>query len=102
MTELLVRRRSAFQDVARNYAILIDGTEAGTIANDTEARIALTPGVHIVQLKIDWCWSNAVEISVADGGVAVIDCGANGNPFLAILYITIWRHKYLWLKVAKP
>ncbi|MES2018345.1 MAG: hypothetical protein V4484_17795 [Pseudomonadota bacterium] len=101
MTELIIRRQQAsWQDRMRNYAVLIDGQKAAEIANGAEVRIPVSAGSHVVQLKIDWCRSNALEIVVGENGETIVECGPNGTPILALLYITLWRGKYLWLKAV--
>ena len=35
----------------------------------------------------------------ADGTVAMV-CGPNANPWLVLLYIRLWRNRYLWLRPA--
>jgi hypothetical protein len=61
MAEIVVRRPSAWGDKMRNYRIIIDGKDHGTIAEKAEARIAVPPGPHVVRLKIDWCWSTSTS-----------------------------------------
>lgn len=99
MAELIVCRRFAlWRDVARAYRVLVDGAECGTVAHRGELRIPITPGHHRVQVKIDWCASAPLDVDVAAGVEQVLDCGPNGNPLLVILYITVWKSKYLWLR----
>jgi hypothetical protein len=99
MAEIVVRRKAAlWQDRGRNYRIVVDGKDAGTVANGAEARISLTPGRHTVQLKIDWCSSPPVEVDVDPVGAYVLEGGSNVSPFLGIFYITFWKNRYLWLR----
>jgi hypothetical protein len=101
MSALIVRREhSAWQDLIRDYGIFIDGQKAADISNGGEARIPISAGRHLVQMKIDWCRSNPLEIHVDGHGDLVLECGPNGDPFSTLLYITLWRGKYLWLKAA--
>jgi hypothetical protein len=99
MTAIVIRRPAAlWQDRARNYRIIIDGNDAGTIANKGETRIALPPGRHTVRLKIDWCGSPEIVVDVGPGTEHVLECGPNSNIFLAVLHLTIWKGEYLWLR----
>ena len=101
MTELIIRRQLAsWQDRMRSYKIFVDGQMAAEITNGAEVRIPVSAGSHVVQLKIDWCRSMPLEVSVDENGKTLIECGPNVKPFLTLLYITFLRGKYLWLKPA--
>ena len=98
MSTLRICRNRAWQDKLRAYKIVIDGKEVGSVSEGMEATFALEPGDHTVQLKIDWCNSPVVNISLAPGQEALLQCGANCKPFLALLNITLWRNKYIFLR----
>lgn len=98
MTTLLVRRAMvAWQDRVRSYRVIIDDKEVAQIANGAEVEVPVDAGKHVVQLKIDWCQSEALEVNVASGEKKILECGPNATPWLALLYITVLRKKYLWL-----
>lgn len=102
-SELIIRRDKAlWQDRARKYQILVDGKKAAEIARGAEMAIPLPPGQHTVQMKIDWCTSPKLRVDCSAGQTVVLECGPNANPFVALLYITIWKSKYLWLRPAQP
>ena len=99
MAEIVVRRPATlWQDRARSYRIIIDGKEAGTIANKGETRFAVTPGRHAVCLKVDWCGSPEVVVHVGAGTEHVLECGPNANAFTAFHYATSRKDEYLWLR----
>ena len=98
---LQLRRVPAlWQDRVREYEVLVDGEEAGRIANDATLALPLAAGEHRVQLVIDWCVSPELRIAVPAGGTVRLECGPNANPLLALLYISLWRNRYLWLRPA--
>jgi hypothetical protein len=99
MGNIVVRReRSGFNDLLRDYAVAVDGVVLAQIPNGGQCTLELSPGVHQVQMKIDWCTSPVLEVSVPAAGSVLLDCGPGGSPLLALLYISIWRKKYLWLR----
>jgi len=99
MTQLVIRRsKSLWQDRIRDYIIFIDGKETARIGNNDEAEIQVDPGTHSVRLQIDWCHSPEVQVLVSPGETIYLECGPNANPFLALLYITVWNDKYIWLR----
>lgn len=95
-----ISRATAWQDKLRRYQILVDGEPAGTIAEGAQVSLPVTPGRHQVQLKIDWCSSPELNVDVPPGGVVQLDCGPSAHPVLALLYITFYRRRYLWLEPA--
>lgn len=99
MTTLILRRaKTAWQDIGRNYRVILDGREVAQVANGEEIGIALSEGKHVVQMRIDWCQSQALEIDVAVGETQILECGPNAKPWLALLYVTVLRGRYLWLR----
>jgi hypothetical protein len=100
MSTLHISRTRAWTDKFRAYKVLIDGNEVGDISEGAEKTFETPPGNHTVQLKIDWCKSPILNISLVAGQITNMQCGANSNPFLGFLYVTFWRHKYIWLKCA--
>lgn len=95
---MIQRAKALWQDRAREYSILVDGKKAAAIPNGAEARMPIEPGEHSIVMQIDWCYSPEL-IVVASGEEDIhIECGANANPFLVLLYITLWKNRYIWLR----
>ena len=95
MTDLVLRRGGGFRDILRAYRIIVDGREVGKINRNSEIRIPVSAGKHAVQLKIDWCSSSELIISVADGISMALECGPNhgASPLTN-------TKSYIWLAVA--
>ena len=87
----LHRERAAWADIFRAYTLLVDGEPRGTINQGDTLEIDLPPGDHRVQMKIDWATSP--ELAVSGDRDVNLRCRANANPFLMLLYITVWRDK---------
>ena len=100
MAEIIIKRDGGYTDAARDYNIHVDGEKVATISRDSEKKITVQPGKHTIQLKIDWCCSAELEIAADHSKPVRLKCGANSNPLLALLYISIWRKKYLSLQQA--
>jgi hypothetical protein len=100
MAEIVVRRASAWGDKLRAYRIIVNGEDRGGVSENGETRIAVAPGRNVVRMKIDGCWSPAVDLEVEEGTVRALECGPNAHPFLALLYITFLKHDYLWLRTS--
>ncbi len=100
MSRIRFRRVKGWQDKLRAYAIVIDGKSIGEIKDGSEVEVPVSPGIHTIQLRIDWCKSPELEVHVSEGGMEIVDCGPNGKPLLALLYISFFRGKYIWAKHA--
>ncbi|QQS06545.1 MAG: hypothetical protein IPK50_06515 [Fibrobacterota bacterium] len=98
MAKLVIERTKAFRDVARAYKIRFDGREVGKIGSGERKTFEVPAGVVAVQMGIDWCGSPILDVEVNEDSPKVLTCRPNVNPFLALLYITIWRNQYIALE----
>src|SRR5438105_13908739 len=98
MSSIVVHRSASWLDKVRAYQIFVDGKRVGSVKDGTEVAIETTAGIHTVQLRIDWCSSPELQLEVANGKVETVACGPNSKLLLALLYVSIWRHKYIWIK----
>jgi len=97
---IVVTRGNSHCDKIRAYKIFIDGVYCGDIRNNEIKGFAVDNGSHTVCAKIDWCRSNELCVNI-NNSTANIEVGPTltGSKFLiAILYITIFRNEYLWLR----
>jgi hypothetical protein len=77
MPDLVLRRGHGYRDIFRAYRIFVDGRKVGKISENSEVRIQVSAGKHSVQLKIDWCSSRELVVSVTAGLSTVLQCGPN-------------------------
>jgi hypothetical protein len=98
MTDLVLRRGDAYRDKFRAYRIIVDGRKVGKINRNSAVRIPVSAGKHTVQLKIDWCSSRELVISVAAGLSMVLECGPNDKT--ALFSNSFDTNNYIWLDVA--
>ena len=98
---LILSRENIYPDRLRNYKIIIDGNCYGEIKNGEVKKIDISSGNHTMYLKIDWCRSNNIEFNISEDEVLNFECGPSARGWkilLSILYITIFRNKYLWIR----
>lgn len=95
-------RKNAFMDLFRAYRVLLDGKEVGRIKNGKQLRLEVPSGIHHLQLKIDWCYSNKVEFEIEHSSEFLeFECGNNytgKRVFLGVLNVLGSDKPYLWLK----
>lgn len=54
-------------DRARAYEIVVDGSVKGTVRCGRELSVALPPGAHTVQARLDWTASEKVRVHLGPG-----------------------------------
>ena len=99
-------RGDAYTDKIRAYKIFIDDVHCGDINRNETKEFVVDDGIHVIYAKIDWCRSNKLCVNV-DNSTIELEIGPSLSvsdpkfwffPFIEILYITIYRNKYLWIK----
>jgi hypothetical protein len=100
VTVLVVRRVGSEADREYPYRVLVDGRQRAEIGDDSTVQIGLTPGEHRVELRVKWCGSRELPITLRPGEIVRVECRPNAKPLLALLYITLWRNDYIALKTV--
>ena len=101
---LILKSETAnWADVTRAYKVIIDGIEVGVIKNGETKEYDLNEGFHSLQLKIDWCSSQAESFVVKNGDTIYANCAPAKKPFLfgELIYITFMCNHYIDLKIIK-
>jgi hypothetical protein len=101
VTVLVVRRLPGSQDREYPYRVLVDGRQRAEVGNDSTVQIGLTPGEHRVELRVKWCGSREMPFTIQPGEIVRMECRPNVRPLLALLYITLWRNRYISLETVK-
>jgi len=98
---LLITRDSGFTDFIRRYRVMLDGEEIGLIKNNGKFECAIPSGRHTLEMKVDWCSSNAIEFEAGAGERVRFACGSNlrgWKGFKASKIIQEAPHEYIWLR----
>ena len=73
---LTVRREGGFwRDSWCRYKVRVDGTKTGTLGPDEELPLEVAPGIHEVQVKLDWGTSPRLVVQVEPGEIQRLRCG---------------------------
>lgn len=76
---LVVKRTSqAWIDRARAYQILVDGVVKGTVRCGRELSLALPPGAHVVQARLDWTGSEPLRVHLGPGSTVRVKVEPRG------------------------
>ena len=101
MTVLVIRRRASSQDREYPYRVMVDGRQRAEVGDDSTVQIGVTPGEHRVSLRVKWCGSRELPFTIQPGEIVRMECRPNVRPLLALLYITLWRNRYIALEMVK-
>jgi hypothetical protein len=100
VTVLVVRRVPSAKDREYPYRVLVDGRQRAEVGDDSTVQIGLTPGEHRVSLRVKWCGSRELPVTIQAGEIVRVECRPNAKPLLALLYITLWRNDYIALETV--
>jgi len=88
----------------RKYSIEVDGTVRGKVALDSELKIDVLPGRHIVRAKVDWYSSIDVPIDLIPGEQVILTVepsNASQKSQLALSTIGALRSPKSYLKLTR-
>ena len=83
---LTITRKSSFNAVLREAAILVDEQKVGVVGNGKSIEVSIAPGQHTIRARMDWLKCKPLELTAfADERyrAELTLC----NPFLALFAI---------------
>lgn len=95
---MLSRVRRSYRDALRDYAVLIDDTQVGSIGRGQTLRFEASPGAHRLQLKIGTCTSRPLTASVEEGRTAWFTCSPGGDASEGLDAVLANREDYITLQ----
>ncbi|MGW5669683.1 hypothetical protein [Micromonospora sp. NPDC003776] len=96
----VAREPASWRDKWRAYRILVDGFQVGKVRRGESSAVMLTPGVHHVRLRIDWCTSPEVSVDISAGEQCDLECGAARSELGNARQMREAPDTYLWLRPA--
>jgi hypothetical protein len=96
------REHARRRDRWRAYKVIIDEAQVGVVRDGCSESFSVTPGAHSVNLKLDWCKSDQVDLAVSDGNVIHLRCGPRGGSFTVLTDALFRSNSYLRLEKAEP
>jgi len=91
-------RKKQVINSTRVYKVLIDGNYVSDIKNGETKSLETALGEHQIQIKVDWCYSNPVEVKVQEGITEPhLEVLFDSGFFGAMLRPLFSRKKYLTL-----
>ncbi|MDR0228054.1 MAG: hypothetical protein LBI72_03205 [Flavobacteriaceae bacterium] len=97
MSRVIIRRRKSFIERFRNFNIYLDGDKVMSVKNGEQVTLNISPGKHLIIVKIDWNTSNSIIFDIKEGQTIQYKVFVDG--FFKAFYHAIARpNKYLILK----
>jgi hypothetical protein len=84
---LIVVRPKRWIDRGRGYDIVIDGAVRGSVRSGAELAIAVAPGTHTAQGRLDRTGSPEVPFHIGPGAQVRMLVEPQGNPLTAPWYV---------------
>tara|TARA_Y200000002_G_C22137948_1_gene437637 strand:- start:58 stop:402 length:345 start_codon:yes stop_codon:yes gene_type:complete len=67
MNKIHIKRNPSFFGMARKMKIFTDGQHTEDVKNEKTTTIEVQEGVHQIQVGMDWCKSNKIELTTEEG-----------------------------------
>ena len=85
----------------RAYSVLVDGSRVGDVRPAATLSVAIAPGDHVIQGRIDWTGSSRVHVNFEPGMTYSMELAPRGVlPFALLLLLT--PRQYLRLSLNNP
>jgi len=97
---LKITRETTYADSLRNYQVELDGKLIGKIANGETRSFNISPGEHVLCMRISWCRSPRINFVVEDDDAISFKCRSalrGAKMFLGMVYILLLPHRYIEL-----
>jgi hypothetical protein len=100
LSEIIVTREQAdWRDQSRSYSLVVDGSKVASIKPGETKRVSVEPGRHRIWMRLDYCRSPILEVDVDERSPARFICRPGGKFGLTMLYATVWRARYIDLRL---
>ncbi|MDR2223912.1 MAG: hypothetical protein LBE34_14425 [Flavobacteriaceae bacterium] len=97
MSRVIIRRKKSFIERFRNFNIYLDGDKVMSVKNGEQVVLNITPGKHLIIIKIDWNTSNSIIFELKEGQTIQYKVFVDGF-FRAFYHAIAKPNKYLVLK----
>ncbi len=86
---LVIQRAGGYADGGRAYRVMVDDVELGRVRKNQSVRLAVAPGLHRVELRIDWTGSKPVNVHVEQGQELTLLATRPGRTFTRDGYLAL-------------
>jgi hypothetical protein len=73
---VITRNTGAWRDRLHTYHVFVDGVRVVDLKNGATVQGPVSPGTHVVFVKIDWVSSPPVTVTFRPGEAHYLECGS--------------------------
>lgn len=96
MHHVTITREPGFVvDRARAYQVYVDHKKVLDIYQGAQRHLTLSPGVHALSLRLDWCRSQLITFDAKGGQSTTLWCWPNVRPYTWPFFLTFGRARYI-------
>ena len=96
----LTRRAEGTVDRWRAYRVSIDDTRVDKINRGETKSFPVTPGDHVVRLRLDWMSGQPIEVNAPEGDDVELYCEPRGKPVIYLFWALFRPTHYITLRKA--
>lgn len=106
-TTIQIFRKWRFVDFLYAANVFVDGIQIGKVSNGQTRIFDVTPGVHKLQLKMNWSFlsgflrSREMDFRIERGDALKFNCDFNFGAFMTITCLFMWKALFCGFKVIK-
>jgi hypothetical protein len=89
MAKLIITRKKEYFNWATGYTVYLNKQEIATIASNEIKEIEIPEGTHTIFVKINWCGSQNLPITVGDGNTKTVSISANKFPGIIMINMSL-------------
>jgi hypothetical protein len=99
MNELIISRTSQYANKLRAIDIYVDNIKVDSINDGEEKIIKVSPQIHTVFAKIDWCKSKTLTINLTENKQIKLICGSKleGIKAYFALFLIFFKNQFVFL-----
>ena len=99
MCKIIISRTSQRVNSLRYYDIYVDEQKFNIISDGEKKALDIPPGNHQIYLKIDWCKSKKLNVTLTEGQELNLKCGSEiiGIKLLFVFFYLFIPNKWVYL-----
>jgi hypothetical protein len=91
----ITREQGYIVDRLRSYNVFLDGERMFQIYEGEFKQITMSPGVHSLSLRVDWCRSRTLTFDASSGESTALWCWPSARAYTLPIFLTLWWDRYI-------
>jgi len=99
---LTLERGVELTNYLRKYKVIIDNKVVGAISSGETKHIEINPGIHTIQIQIDWCKTKPLSFEITLGQNTYLCCGATYRNWKCLYKHVTNASGYVYVQRPNP